>query len=460
MSDRDGMRYHDTILDTVGDTPLVRLAKIGRRVPATLLGKVESFNPGGSVKDRIGMAMIRAAEKTGQLPPGGTIVECTSGNTGVGLAIAAAVLGYRAVFCMPDKVSKEKINLLKAYGAEVVVCPTAVPPESPESYYQVARRIARERPGAFLTNQYDNPANPQAHYETTGPEIWEQTAGRIDVFVCSIGTGGTISGIGRYLKEKNPKVRVVGADPVGSILKDYFYTREITEARTYKVEGIGEDFIPGAYDWNVIDDVVQVNDRDSLNTARRLAREEGILCGGSAGTALHVALDEARKLAAGGVVVVILPDTGERYLSKVHSDEWMRDNHLLDPTHTHVADLLLGKAEGGKPLLSVDASDPARRALDLVRSYNVSQLPVFSGREVVGTVYEADLMRRVLDDASALDRPVKDLMDKPLPIVTGDEPVSRVTKLLAHKHPAVLVSRNGGVQGILTRFDVIEYISQ
>ena len=456
----DGMQIYQNVLETVGHTPLVRLAKIGRRVPALLLGKLESRNPGGSVKDRIGMAMIEAAAEKGLLPPGGTIVECTSGNTGVGLAIAAAVLGYKAVFTMPDKVSREKVNLLKAYGAEVVVCPTAVPPESPESYYQVARRIARERPGAFLTNQYDNLANPEAHYASTGPEIWEQTGGKIDSFVCSIGTGGTISGTGRYLKEKNPKVRVVGADPVGSILKDYFYTGTITEARTYKVEGIGEDFIPGAYDWKVIDDVVQVNDRESLNTARRLAREEGILCGGSAGTALHVALAEARKLGRDGVVVVILPDTGERYLSKVHSDEWMRDNHLLDPSHTYVEDLLSGKSEGGKALLAVEAVDPVRRALDLVRTYNVSQLPVFEGREVVGTVFESDLMRRVLDQAEILEHPVKEIMDKPLPVVAGDEPIARVTKLLAHKHPAVLVTRNGGVQGILTRFDVIEYIAQ
>lgn len=461
MTDHDGMQYYDNILETVGRTPLVRLSRLAPDLPGILLGKVESFNPGGSVKDRIGESMILAAEKAGQLKPGGTIVECTSGNTGVGLAMAAVVMGYKAVFCMPDKVSKEKINLLKAYGAEVVVCPTAVAPDSPESYYQVARRIARERPNAFLTNQYDNPANPAAHYATTGPEIWEQTAGKIDVFVASLGTGGTISGTAKYLKEKNPKVRVVGADPVGSILKQYFYERTIGEAHTYKVEGIGEDFLPEAYDWNVIDDVYQVNDRHSLNTARHLARAEGILCGGSCGTALHVAIDEARKIRKGGVVVVILPDTGERYLSKVHSDEWMRDNHLLDPTETKVADLLLGKAQGGKALHAVAPSDPVREALELVRRFDISQLPVVEGGRIVGTVFDAEIMKRVLDDAGVLERPVREIMDAPLPVVGRDEPVSRVAQLLKQKHSAVLVAENGGGPvGILTRLDVITAVAE
>jgi cystathionine beta-synthase len=460
MPEKNGMQYFDNILDTVGRTPLVRLNRIAHQVPATVLAKVESFNPGGSVKDRIGMSMIDAAVRGGHLAPGGTIVECTSGNTGVGLAMAAAVLGYRAVFCMPDKVSTEKINLLKAYGAEVVVCPTAVPPDSPDSYYQVARRIAAERPNAYLTNQYDNPANPEAHFRSTGPEIWQQTAGRIDVFVTSIGTGGTITGTARYLKQQNPRVRVVGADPVGSILHQYFHERTIGEAHTYKVEGIGEDFIPGAYDWSVIDDVVQVSDRDSLLTARQLAREEGILCGGSCGTALHVALLEAAKLGPDGVVVVILPDTGERYLSKVHNDEWMRDNHLLDPLEARVADLMAAKPPAARTLLVVSPDDPVRRALDLVREHDVWQLPVIEGETVVGTVFDSEIMKRALDDAAVLDSAVRTIMDPPLPMVRRDEPVSRVAQLLLQNHSAVLVMDGGRVRGILSRSDVISAIAR
>lgn len=455
----DGVSYHESIIETVGRTPLVRIRKLARACPAPVLAKVEFFNPGGSVKDRIALGMVEAAEREGRLRPGGTIVECTSGNTGLGLAMVACIRGYRAVFCMPDKVSIEKVNLLKAFGAEVVLSPTAVPPESPESYYSVARRIESERPGAVLMNQYHNPSNPEAHYRTTGPELWEQTRGRITHFVAGMGTGGTISGTGRYLKEKNPAVQVIGADPVGSILKAYHETGKITEAHTYKIEGVGEDFIPTATDFSVVDRVISCNDRDGLNTARRLAREEAIFVGGSAGMAAWVALEVAKTLTPNDLVVVLLPDTGERYLTKVHNDEWMRDNHLLDPAATRVHDVVTGKGRVIPRLMSVQADEPARKALGLIEQHNVSQIPVFRGREVAGTLYDNEILKRVLENAAALDQPVSGMMGEPLPIVNSDEPVDTVTRLLAARNPAVLVREHGDVVGILTRFDMLQFIA-
>ena len=456
----DGLDYHETILNLVGHTPLVRMRKLAQACPAPILAKLEFFNPGGSVKDRIGLAMVEAAAREGKLPPGGTIVECTSGNTGLGLAMVAAVRGYRAVFCMPDKVSSEKVNLLKAFGAEVLLSPTAVAPESPESYYSVAKRVAAERPGAYLMNQYFNPANPQAHYETTGPELWEQTRGRITHFVAGMGTGGTISGTGRYLKEKNPKVQVIGADPVGSILKHYHETGEIAEAQTYKIEGVGEDFIPGATDFKVVDRVISCNDRDGLNTARRLAREEAIFVGGSAGMAAWVALQVARELTPEDLVVVLLPDTGERYLSKVHNDEWMRDNHLLDPEVTRVHEVLGAKGRKLPRLLSVQADEPVRRALHLVEQHDITQIPVFREGQLVGTIFDSELLKRVLENSNVLDEKVSTLMGEPLPVVGANEPVSQVTRLLASRTPAVLVREDGQVTGILTRFDMLQFIAE
>ncbi len=453
-----GVRYYESILDTVGGTPLVRLRVVARHCPAPVLAKLEFFNPGGSVKDRIGMAMVEAAERDGRLKPGGTIVECTSGNTGMGLAMVAAVRGYRAVFCMPDKVSLEKVNLLKAFGAEVVLSPTAVTPDSPESYYSVARRITEERPGAVLMDQYHNPANPEAHYRTTGPELWEQTAGKITHLVVGMGTGGTISGAGQFLKEKNPRVRVVGADPVGSILKAYHETRKITEAHTYKIEGVGEDFIPGTTDFSVVDEVIACNDRDGLNTTRRLAREEAIFVGGSAGMAAWVAVRVAERLTPNDLVVVLLPDTGERYLSKVHSDAWMRDNHLLDPSATRVREVVGNKTRQVPMLLSVEVGQPLKRALALIEHYDVTQIPVFRGREPVGTLFDSDILKTVLADPGAVERPVEEWMQDPLPVVETDEPIERVTRLLAARNPAVLVRANGAVVGILTRFDMLQFI--
>ena len=455
----DRVQYQDNILSTIGRTPLVRLNRVTRGCPCPVLAKLESFNPGGSVKDRIGLAMVEAAVRAGRLKPGGTIVECTSGNTGVGLAMVAAIRGYHAVFCMPDKVSIEKVNLLKAYGAEVQLSPTAVAPESPESYYSVARRIARERPGAFLTDQYSNPANPEAHYRTTGPELWEQSGGQITHFVAGMGTGGTISGTGRFLKEKKASVQVVGADPVGSILKAYHETRKMTEPHTYKIEGVGEDFIPAATDFEVIDRVVACNDRDGLNMARRLAREEAVFVGGSSGMAAWVAIQVALALGPDDLVVVLLPDTGERYLSKVHNDAWMRDNHLLDPAVTRVSDVVGAKTGRVPALLRLQVGEPVRRALALVEQHEVTQLPVFSGDEVVGTIYDSEILKGVLGDAATLDRPVESLMSESLPVVRSDQPVDDVTRLLAARNPAVLVREEGRVVGILTRFDMLQFIA-
>jgi cystathionine beta-synthase len=455
----DGVQYHETILETVGRTPLVRLRRVTADGRAPVLAKLEFFNPGGSVKDRIGLAMVEGAEREGHLKPGGTIVECTSGNTGVGLAMVAAVRGYRAVFCMPDKVSSEKVYLLKAFGAEVILSPTAVPPESPESYYSVGLRTAAERPGAYLMNQYHNPANPRAHYESTGPELWEQTAGKVTHFVAGLGTGGTITGTGRYLKEKNPGVQIVGADPVGSILKHYKETGELSESHTYKIEGVGEDFIPTATDFSVIDRVVSCSDRDGLNMARRLAREEAIFVGGSAGMATWVALEVARDLGPDALVVVLLPDTGERYLSKVHNDEWMRDNHLLDPAVTRAEELVAGKSRGLPALLSVQAGDTVRAALALIERYGISQVPVFRGTDMAGTLHDSDILRGALQNPGVLERPVETLMAAPLPIVPGDFSADHVTRLLAAGTPAVLVRRDGRVTGIVTRFDMLQFIA-
>jgi cystathionine beta-synthase len=451
------MEVLDTFLDAMGDTPLVRLHTVTRGVRPAILAKLEMLNPGGSVKDRIGIRMIEAAEAAGLLKPGGTIVEPTSGNTGHGLAIAAAIRGYKCIFVMPDKMSQEKISLLRAYGAEVVICPTAVPPGSPESYYRVADRLAEEIPGAYQPNQYFNPENPKTHYETTGPEIWRQTDGKVDVFVTGVGTGGTITGAGRYLKEQNPDVMVVGADPEGSV-----YSGD--EPRPYLVEGIGEDFWPGTFDPSVVDRYVQVSDKDSFRLARAITRQEGILVGGSAGTAVFAALRVARELDETKTIVVLLPDTGRQYLSKVYSDSWMLQHGMLDrPDVVRVQEVLTAKHTDLPPLITVGAHDKVRQAVDRLQAADISQAPVVREdstdvSQFVGSIRDRQLLDRIFRDPDALQADVAEVMAPPIPMVEFDDPIESAFGELEHG-PAVLVTKAGQVLGVLTRSDLLDFLA-
>jgi cystathionine beta-synthase len=452
----DRMDVLDTVLDAVGDTPLVRLDKVARSVQSTVLAKLEMLNPGGSVKDRIGLRMIEAAEREGHLKPGGTIVEPTSGNTGHGLAIAAAIRGYRCIFVMPDKMSQEKISLLRAYGAEVVICPTAVPPESPESYYRVADRLAEEIPGAYQPNQYFNAENPAAHYETTGPEVWRQTDGTIDVLVAGVGTGGTITGAARYLKERKPDLLVVGADPEGSI-----YSGDV---HPYLTEGIGEDFWPTTFDPSLVDRYVRVSDRDAFRMARRITREEGILVGASSGTAVVAALTVAAELPAETTLVVILPDTGRNYLSKAYSDTWLLQYGLMErPEIVRVEEVLSSKHGHVPPLITVNARDKVRQAIDVLHEFNISQAPVVreDGVDVaqfVGGVHENALLDRIFRDPDALQADVAEIMGPPIGLVEFDAPIELAFETLQHG-PAVLVEKAGQVLGVLTRSDLLEFLA-
>jgi cystathionine beta-synthase len=452
------MNVLDSFLDAVGDTPLVRLSRVGQGVSPTIVAKLEMLNPGGSVKDRIGLRMIEAAEAAGLLRPGGTIVEPTSGNTGHGLVIAAAIKGYKCIFVMPDKMSQEKVALLRAYGAEVVITPTAVPPESPESYYRVADRLTEEIPGAFQPNQYFNQENPRAHYATTGPEIWEQTQGEIDVLVAGVGTGGTITGIARYLKELKPSVTVVGADPEGSLLSG-------GEVHPYLTEGIGEDFLPETFDPSVVDRWVRVSDRDSFLTARSVTRREGILCGGSSGTAVFAALEVARDLPARTLIVVILPDTGRNYLSKLYSDSWLLQYGFLDrPETVRVQEVLAGKRGAVPPLVTVGAHHKVRQAVDLLQQHGISQAPVTREEEstdvahFVGSIRERTLLDRIFRDPDALQADVAEVMGSPIAMVESDDPVEVAFESLQHG-PAVLVTQAGIVLGVLTRSDLLEFLA-
>jgi cystathionine beta-synthase len=450
----------ESILDAVGETPLVRLSRLGRPLKPQLVAKIEALNPGGSIKDRAARALIEAAERDGHLKPGGTIVEPTSGNTGTGLAIAASLKGYRVIAVMPDKMSKEKIDLLRAYGAEVVVAPTEVPPDSPESYYRVADRLSQEIPGAYQPNQYRNQANPEAHYRTTGPELWRQSGGQITHFVAGVGTGGTITGVGRYLREQNPDVSIIGADPVGSI-----YSND--EVKPYLVEGVGEDFWPETYDPSIVDRYVTVTDKDAFLWTRRLAESEGILAGGSCGLAVYAAYQVAREIDdPAAMVAVILPDGGRSYLSKVFNDAWMRQYGFLErDTELTVGDVLHRKHDEGEipPLLTVATHAKVRDAVALLHEHRVSQLPVVSDHDaqtVVGSVSERGLLRHAMDDAALLGADIIEVMEAPFPAVSAEDGVREAVELLADRREALLVNMDGRAAGILTRADLLESLAR
>ncbi len=457
-------REYPTVLDLVGGTPLVRLQRIGRELGPTLLAKLEYISPGGSVKDRIGLRMIEEAERDGKLKQGGTIVEPTSGNTGVGLAIAAAIKGYRCVFVMPDKIAEEKRALLRGYGAEVVICPTAVPPESPESYYSVSNRLAEEIPGAYKPDQYSNQANPQAHYETTGPEIWEQTGGEVDAMVFSVGTGGSITGAARFLREQKPALLVVGADPEGSIFS------QPDNVHPYQVEGIGEDFWPTTFDPSLVDEYVTVSDRDSFRTARQLAREEGLLVGGSGGTAVWAMLEVARRFGPEAVIVTLIPDSGRGYLSKLYDDNWLQEHGFLEreapaPTIEEVLAFKRQEEPAMPELVTVESHQKVGEAIELMQRYSISQIPVVrhdgaeSLADVVGSIRERGLLDRVFRSSEALGEEVAVAMEPPLPAVEIDESVETVFADLSAGNPAVVVARRGRPVGVLTRADLLEYLA-
>ena len=448
---------YDSVLDTIGWTPLIRLARVGRGVRTPVYGKAEYVNPGASVKDRIGLAIIEGAEKRGELKPGGTIVEGTGGNTGVGLAMAAALKGYRCIFTLPDKMSPEKIRLLKAYGAEVVVTPTAVPADHPENYIMKAKQIAHDTPGAIFANQFYNDLNPEAHYQTTGPEVWEQTKGKVTHFVAGAGTGGTISGVAKYLREKNPKVRIIAGDPVGSLYTGYSKTKKLGEGAPYKVEGVGGDKVPTTVQWDLIDEWHQVADRDSMAMARRLAREEGILVGGSGGLSVHLALEVARKVDdPKACIVTVLCDTGERYLSKIFNDEWMQENGLLDVPRKTVADLLARRSADQPTLVSVTPASQVRQALNLMSTWGVSQLPVVDGGKVVGGLAEATLSGKALAQPTLLLQPVRDVMDAPFPVVEADTSLDQLGAILTNSAPAAVVKQGEKLAGIVSRYDLLQ----
>lgn len=450
------MEYKNSILDQIGNTPLIRLNKINRGLKPQIFAKLESANPGGSVKDRIGYNMIIDAEQRGVLKSGGTIIEATSGNTGIGLAITAAVKGYRCIFVVTSKVSDEKINYLKALGSEVIVVSNLTDPDSPEYYVNVAKRLHKEIPNSFFAYQYSNASNPEIHYKTTGPEIWRQTDGKITHFVSSIGTGGTISGTGRYLKEKNPDIQVIGADPLGSIFKHYKETGELIKGSPYLVEGIGQDCLPENVHFQYIDRIINLSDKESFAAARRLTKEEGIFCGGSTGTIVQVALDISKNLSENDVVVFIVCDTGERYLSKMHNIEWLKQNRMLDPQVRTLRDISdIKKAKGFEEIISVKETDKVKDALELITKTGYSNIPVMEGRQSMGSIRENRLLAKLVDDPTLYNSFIKDIMEESLLILDAKTEIEDVKNYLKN-NSAILVSDFGLITDIITRYDLIE----
>lgn len=454
------MEYKNSIIEQIGNTPLIKLNRINKGLKPQIFAKLESANPGGSVKDRIGFSMIEDAERKGVLKSSGTIIEATSGNTGIGLAISAAVKGYRCIFVVTSKVSAEKINYLKAFGAEVIVVSNLVDPDDPEYYVNVARRLSTEIPNSFFAYQYSNPSNPEIHYKTTGPEIWRQTDGKITHFVSSIGTGGTISGTGRFLKEKNPNIQVIGADPLGSIFKHYKETGEVIKGTPYLVEGIGQDCLPENVHFQYIDKIINVSDKESFAAARRLTKEEGIFCGGSTGTIVNVALDISKKLSKDDVVVFIVCDTGERYLSKVHNEDWLKLNRMLDTEIKTLRDISDRKKSFGiEEIISVKEDDKVKDVLELITKTGYSQIPVLKGKQSIGAIRESRLLSKLVDNPQLYNNLIKDVMEESLPILDAITEIEEVKKCIKN-NSAILVSDFGLITDIITRYDLINLDSK